>query len=40
AAGLLDDTATHIFMPTLVRRHSVAQRQNVESVTNSGDSAM
>ncbi|SUB15921.1 Mgl repressor and galactose ultrainduction factor [Pantoea agglomerans] len=31
AAGLLDDTATHIFMPTLVRRHSVAQRQNVES---------
>lgn len=40
AAGELDPSAQHIFMPTLVRRHSVAQRQNVESVTNSGDSAM
>ncbi len=40
AAGCLDTTAKHIFMPTLVRRHSVAQKQSVESVTNSGDSAM
>ncbi|POW59708.1 HTH-type transcriptional regulator GalS [Candidatus Pantoea alvi] len=40
AAGQLDVSAQHVFMPTLVRRHSVAQRQNVESVTNSGDSAM
>ncbi|RPE00333.1 HTH-type transcriptional regulator GalS [Candidatus Pantoea deserta] len=40
AAGQLDASAQHVFMPTLVRRHSVAQRQNVESVTNSGDSAM
>ncbi|WP_312631033.1 HTH-type transcriptional regulator GalS [Pantoea piersonii] len=40
AAGQLDASAQHVFMPTLVRRHSVAQRQNVESVTNSGDSLM
>jgi LacI family transcriptional regulator len=40
AAGELDLQATHCFMPTLVRRHSVAQRQIVESVTNSGDSAV
>lgn len=40
AAGELDHNATHCFMPTLVRRHSVAQRQNVESVTNSGDGAV
>ena len=33
AAGTLDPHAAHCFMPTLVRRHSVAQRQ--ESVTNS-----
>lgn len=29
AAGKLDREATHCFMPTLVRRHSVAQRQTV-----------
>jgi LacI family transcriptional regulator len=40
AAGELDQLATHCFMPTLVRRHSVAQRQIVESVTNSGDSSV
>ncbi|BAN97187.1 lacI family transcriptional regulator [Plautia stali symbiont] len=40
AAGTLDPHAAHCFMPTLVRRHSVAQRQIVESVTNSGDSAV
>nr|MBA2814814.1 DNA-binding transcriptional regulator GalS [Candidatus Pantoea persica] len=40
AAGQLDASAQHIFMPTLVRRHSVAQRQSVASVTNSGDGAM
>lgn len=34
AAGKLDRNATHCFMPTLVRRHSVAQRQNVGSITN------
>jgi LacI family transcriptional regulator len=40
AAGELDINASHCFMPTLVRRHSVAQRQIVESVTNSGDSSV
>ncbi|MEM6160847.1 HTH-type transcriptional regulator GalS [Erwinia sp. P6884] len=40
AAGLLDENATHCFMPTLVRRHSVAVRQNVAPVTNSTDTAM
>lgn len=40
AAGLLDENATHCFMPTLVRRHSVAARQNVAPVTNSSDSAV
>ncbi|WP_130830794.1 HTH-type transcriptional regulator GalS [[Erwinia] mediterraneensis] len=40
AAGQLDPDASHCFMPTLVRRHSVAARQNVELVTNSGDSSM
>ncbi|PKH24333.1 HTH-type transcriptional regulator GalS [Enterobacterales bacterium CwR94] len=35
AAGTLDNTAQHCFMPTLVRRHSVALRQNVASITNS-----
>jgi LacI family transcriptional regulator len=40
AAGCIDSSAKHIFMPTLVRRHSVAQKQIVESVTNSGDSTM
>ncbi|MCL0274204.1 hypothetical protein M2T36_25190, partial [Escherichia coli] len=25
---------THCFMPTLVRRHSVAQRQTVGPITN------
>jgi Transcriptional regulators len=34
AAGKLDAAATHCFMPTLVRRHSVAQRQSVLPVTN------
>ncbi|WP_312950784.1 HTH-type transcriptional regulator GalS [Superficieibacter sp.] len=34
AAGKLDRNATHCFMPTLVRRHSVAQRQNVGPITN------
>ncbi|WP_075181245.1 HTH-type transcriptional regulator GalS [Pantoea sp. 1.19] len=38
AAGALDNSAVHCFMPTLVRRHSVAARQSVASVTNSGDS--
>lgn len=40
AAGELDPESSHCFMPTLVRRHSVAQRQIVESVTNSGDGAV
>ncbi|WP_130947379.1 HTH-type transcriptional regulator GalS [Klebsiella quasipneumoniae] len=34
AAGKLDHEATHCFMPTLVRRHSVAQRQTVGPITN------
>ncbi|EMD9273430.1 HTH-type transcriptional regulator GalS [Cronobacter malonaticus] len=34
AAGELDPTATHCFMPTLVRRHSVAARQNVAPITS------
>ncbi|HDK6240551.1 TPA: HTH-type transcriptional regulator GalS [Klebsiella variicola] len=34
AAGKLDREATHWFMPTLVRRHSVAQRQTVGPITN------
>ncbi|PXW49697.1 LacI family transcriptional regulator [Klebsiella oxytoca] len=34
AAGKLDREASHCFMPTLVRRHSVAQRQIVGSITN------
>ncbi|MCU5773189.1 HTH-type transcriptional regulator GalS [Erwiniaceae bacterium BAC15a-03b] len=40
AAGQQDHTAQHCFMPTLVRRHSVAVRQSVEPVTNSSDSPM
>ena len=40
AAGELDPESSHCFMPTLVRRHSVAQRQFVESVTTSGDGAV
>ncbi|MEN4977356.1 HTH-type transcriptional regulator GalS [Erwinia billingiae] len=40
AAGELDETAQHCFMPTLVRRHSVATRQNVAPITNSTDSAV
>lgn len=40
AAGELDESAEHCFMPTLVRRHSVASRQNVAAVTNSSDSAV
>ena len=35
AAGTLDLEATHCFMPTLVRRHSVALRQNAAPITNS-----
>ncbi len=34
AAGKLDREATHCFMPTLVRRHSVTQRQTVGPITN------
>jgi LacI family transcriptional regulator len=34
AAGKLDAAATHCFMPTLVRRHSVTQRQTVGTITN------
>jgi LacI family transcriptional regulator len=34
AAGQLDPGATHCFMPTLVRRHSVAIRQTVVPITN------
>ena len=34
AAGKLDGEATHCFMPTLVRRHSVGQRQFVHPITN------
>ncbi|WP_342324405.1 HTH-type transcriptional regulator GalS [Kosakonia sp. BYX6] len=34
AAGKLDPTASHCFMPTLVRRHSVTARQTVAPITN------
>ncbi|EOL8956549.1 HTH-type transcriptional regulator GalS [Cronobacter dublinensis] len=34
AAGELDPAATHCFMPTLVRRHSVAARQSVAPITS------
>lgn len=34
AAGKLDHYARHCFMPTLVRRHSVTQRQIVGPITN------
>ncbi|MDP1368953.1 DNA-binding transcriptional regulator GalS, partial [Klebsiella pneumoniae] len=34
AAGTLEREATHCFMPTRVRRHSVAQRQTVGPITN------
>lgn len=34
AAGKLDLSATHCFMPTLVRRHSVTLKQNVATITN------
>ncbi|MGL4723991.1 MAG: HTH-type transcriptional regulator GalS [Scandinavium sp.] len=34
SAGKLDSSATHCFMPTLVRRHSVALKQSVGSITN------
>ncbi|OON37046.1 DNA-binding transcriptional regulator GalS [Izhakiella australiensis] len=40
AAGELDPQAEHGFMPTLVRRHSVAPRQSVAPVTNPSDLAM
>lgn len=40
AVGELDAAAHHCFMPTLVRRHSVAARQNVAPVTFSTDSSM
>lgn len=35
AAGKLDPQAAHCFMPTLVRRHSMALRQSVAPITNS-----
>ena len=35
AAGKQDPEASHCFMPTLVRRHSVAARQTVVPITNS-----
>lgn len=34
AAGTIDASATHCFMPTLVRRHSVAARQNAAAIAN------
>lgn len=34
AADKLDISATHCFMPTLVRRHSVTPKQNVVTITN------
>lgn len=34
AQGLLDNSANHCFMPTLVRRHSVTVRQIVAPITN------
>lgn len=34
AAGKLDSDASHCFMPTLVRRHSVTQKQSVGPITN------
>ncbi len=34
AAGKLDPEATHCFMPTLVRRHSVTSRQIAVTITN------
>ncbi|ACS84867.1 HTH-type transcriptional regulator GalS [Musicola paradisiaca] len=40
AAGQLDPLARHCFMPTLVRRHSVAACQNVGPVTDSATSMM
>lgn len=40
AAGELDPVAEHGFMPTLVRRHSVAARQNVVMITNPDNSPM
>jgi len=40
AAGQLDNSAQHCFMPTLVRRHSVAVRQNVPLITNPGESGV
>ncbi|WP_380179282.1 HTH-type transcriptional regulator GalS [Kalamiella sp. sgz302252] len=40
AAGLLDESAQHCFMPTLVRRHSVAPCQNVAAITFRNDTAM
>ena len=40
AAGNIDPRASHCFMPTLVRRHSVATRQNAAAITNSTNQAM
>ncbi|HBV40325.1 MAG TPA: DNA-binding transcriptional regulator GalS, partial [Erwinia sp.] len=40
AAGLLDESAGHCFMPTLVRRHSVAICQSVAAITIRNDTAM
>ncbi|MEN1550901.1 hypothetical protein AAIH73_34700, partial [Pseudomonas aeruginosa] len=40
AADNIDPRASHCFMPTLVRRHSVATRQNAAAITNSTNQAM
>ncbi|PIJ50577.1 DNA-binding transcriptional regulator GalS [Erwinia sp. OLTSP20] len=40
AQNQLDPLAKHGFMPTLVRRHSVAQRQSVAPLTNPSDLPM
>ena len=40
AADNIDPRASHCFMPTLVRRHSVATRQNAATITNSTNQAM
>nr|QYJ58401.1 (S)IA(2)_KSL [Cloning vector p(S)IA(2)_KSL] len=40
AAGNIDPRASHCFMPALVRRQSVATRQNAAAITNSTNQAM
>ncbi|WP_213991192.1 HTH-type transcriptional regulator GalS [Sodalis sp. dw_96] len=39
-AGLLDPKQTHLFMPTVVRRHSVAPLRNVAAITSSSQDEM